>query len=900
MNAGNKNFWFADEMMAWMKSGHIVITANQRQSRFLKEAFARAHPGHVGRCANVFALQPWLCQQYEALRNRAVPGFSAGIASDLLCRELWHTVVSQSDNLPDLINRNGLSAQLAQASLIRRQYHLPERELKQSTLDETQLLMQLEATYLQRLQALNLVDYSTLCFKLAQVEHLTTRDNRLVLYGFAQLAPLLYEAVIRSAGTEPAHVELRDHDPQCRLLSASDPEQEFKIAAHWAKQQAARGRKANGDATDLNIAIVVPELHRRRKQIEHWLFDTLERSRYQNAQRRVAAESFDISVPEMLIEQKPVLDALRLLHFLRPQQQLAEAIAVLQSDYWGGGFNSQRAAVLQQLRRSVPGPNIAAASIYAQLQADVESSDENADETPLRDAATHPDFRLFAREARAKRSFYQWTHWIRKYLQACHWPGPRTLGSVEYQQVQQFMAQLDEIATLDALYEALSLSGFIARLEKNLHESPCQIEVKQPQIRVLGLMEAAGLKFDACFVCGLNERTLPEAVKPNPFLPLDLQQRYDTPSASVERERAYASALLETLQHAAPEIVFSFVQENDEGPQRPSPLLPRGLIPENPGQFANATESLDSAGIKSAQPALLDITPGLAPPIPTGGSIPGGVGHLDLFAANPLFAFFRFRLGIDIDAKPSQGMDARQRGIALHWALANLCSEHPSSTALSALSDIDTRAHTLQNLARRALAYSLAGTRLAGSVYRYEAQRLQACLDAMWHFEQARGLTCHFSVEQAMTHILAGRELHLRIDRVDRIVTDAREDLIIIDYKSRAPALSKLEELPLTQHQLPLYASYQGEAPVLGVAYLELAPEHAKLSGLSDPARPLPGLAAAKQEWQALCAAWQQALSERAADLCRGRAHYQRSQASIVRNYQHYERAVRAQERVSE
>ena len=92
-------------------------------------------------------------------------------------------------------------------------------------------------------------------------------------------------------------------------------------------------------------------------------------------------------------------------------------------------------------------------------------------------------------------------------------------------------------------------------------------------VQILGVLEAAGATFDHLWVAGLEDRAWPAPPRPNPFLPLPLQQRLRLPHSSAERELHYARRVLKRLLESAPDVVASYPRRDEDTDLRPSPLI---------------------------------------------------------------------------------------------------------------------------------------------------------------------------------------------------------------------------------------------------------------------------------------------------------------------------------------
>ena len=68
-----------------------------------------------------------------------------------------------------------------------------------------------------------------------------------------------------------------------------------------------------------------------------------------------------------------------------------------------------------------------------------------------------------------------------------------------------------------------------------------QPEGTDAPIQLLGVLEGAGLDFDALWVAGLSADRWPPAPAPNPLLPLHWQRERNVPRSSAENELAHAA-----------------------------------------------------------------------------------------------------------------------------------------------------------------------------------------------------------------------------------------------------------------------------------------------------------------------------------------------------------------------
>ena len=146
-----------------------------------------------------------------------------------------------------------------------------------------------------------------------------------------------------------------------------------------------------------------------------------------------------------------------------------------------------------------------------------------------------------------------------------------------------------------------------------------RFEVESPgePIQIMGLLEAAGSRFDHLWIAGMNDEVWPARPAPNPFIPLALQRQFNLPHASPARELAFATRTSQRLLQSADEVVVSYAKADAERELAPSPLfamLPRHLtievIPVTALVDEVPFETLDDAAAPAMDTPVSDKGPG--------------------------------------------------------------------------------------------------------------------------------------------------------------------------------------------------------------------------------------------------------------------------------------------------
>jgi probable DNA repair protein len=420
-------------------------------------------------------------------------------------------------------------------------------------------------------------------------------------------------------------------------------------------------------------------------------------------------------------------------------------------------------------------------------------------------------------------------------LEAAGWPGETALDSGGFQAVGAFNDLLADYARLDAVVPSERVGRLHARLGRLARERVFQPAGTGARVEVLGLLEAAGQRYDRLWICGLDDTAWPPPARPNPFIPARLRRERDLPRSSPEREAAVAGRQTAAFAVAADEVVFSHAARDGDTGQAPSPLLA--------GYAAVACS--DIVPEPATKPAALfaDITLELfdddrAPPLPP-GTLRGGTRRIADQSACPFRALVHHRLGAEPLGSPPRGLDAMTRGSLVHSVLQSLWKEEGAGCARLPTE----RRHALVTLAC-ARAINRIEERLGDrkKLRAIEQDRLVALVEGWLDVDRELPPGRLSEVEMDLTHRVGDHAIRLRIDRLDTL-DDGR--LAVVDYKTgaRLPHADWGEARP-REPQLPLYAAALGAERIAALAFGKVHVEGCGYSGLATEAGLLPGLKA--------------------------------------------------------
>jgi exodeoxyribonuclease-5 len=440
---------------------------------------------------------------------------------------------------------------------------------------------------------------------------------------------------------------------------------------------------------------------------------------------------------------------------------------------------------------------------------------------------------------------------------------------------------LDGLGRLDALLGPLAFAEAVRRLSQLCRQRLFQPETRgRPAIQVLGVLESAGLEFDALWVMGMNDDLWPPPPRPSPLLPAELQRSVGSAHASAEVELDFAQRVHARLRQSAPTVIFSWAQADGNRVLRPSPLI-AGM----PGAGDTPGDVVTLAGQLAAEtPAALDLLDdALAPPVAEGEKVSGGSWLLRAQAICPAWAYYQFRLGGEAMEEAVEGLDPAARGTLVHEALEAFWTATPSSDALAALGEAARNEAIAAAVAKALQSFELdRRTSLPARFRELEAARLARLLDLWLAVEAKRGQGfAVIACEQPAEVEIEGIKVRMVVDRIDQLA-DGR--LVIIDYKTGAAIDTKnWADQRITEPQLPIYAALVNDE-VAAVVFAKVLLDKPGFAGVADEKDILPGVQgigddkqkifdpAEFPDWIAVITHWRERLHAVASEVKQGRA----------------------------
>lgn len=836
----------------------LVLTPNERLARHLRAQEDRdlRHAGlEVWEPREILSWRAWL----QRLWDEGLP-FDTDrpcLLTPMQAAALWQRVLEESEHGPRLLNPRQAARTVAEAWRLL-QDHVAHVDPEEPFLsDDSRAFAEWAAEFQQRCEAQGWLDPARLAEALTERLDDALLPEAVALVGFDEITPR-QRALLDTLPCEVHELEPQAEPGRFLLARFPSPEDEAYAAARWARGLLQRG-------ADTRIALVVPDLQGVRTVLERALEDVLHPEAVLPEKAR-KPRPYNLSLGRPLGDRALVRDALNLLRLAAGPLPLKEAGTLLRSPHLGDAEAElgKRGLLDAALRRRLR-PQVDLGRLAAMARSKGRDGEPRcpllADRLDAVRRVTLP----------RQQSPARWAETFDDLLKAAGWPGERSLDSQDLQTVTRWRELLAEFRTLDPIHGSLDVFEALRILQANAGDAVFQPRGPEAPVQVLGVLEAAGLEFDALWFLGGSDEVWPPAARPNPYLPLDLQRRLGMPHSSPQRELEFAQRVTRRVFQGAPEGVASCPEADGDRELRVSALL-RDLTQVNPIIRA---ERLWRDRIRAA--GGTELAEDAPPPPFRGETARGGTRLFKLQAACPFRAFAELRL----DAEPLEalqsGLAAKERGTLLHATLEEVWKRLGTQAALQAL-DEEELAAVAGEAAEHAV-QSLAVYRpdvLHGRFRALERDRLQRLALEWLAVERERGPFEVLAFEKSVRIELAGLEFETKIDRLDRLGDGS---LAVVDYKTGIPSLRNwLGDRP-EEPQLLLYTT-NTDHRTSAVVFAQVRPGDMRLKGLSE--RPnvheqvtsfgASEFAAEADDWDGLLERWRAVLHSLAAQFREGHA----------------------------
>ena len=644
------------------------------------------------------------------------------------------------------------------------------------------------------------------------------------LYGFIEPITPFQSALIEKHGSnilEFSPVEMSTAVAGCEFSSA---EEELSHVATWAQRVLSKSERNR-------IAILCPSLREKRGQIERALLSTLRPDQYA------------FYPPAPLTENLTIRTALSLLNLNQSNHPLSFYCDLLSLPQWGQSdcesdsknqFLDWRARLETELR--LTGAFQLSTLQFRELAATALKQEHSLLHSLNTFQNQYQNLTRFSSEA----SPYEWATLFDNQLETLGWTEQVSRFEYKAPLLEIWRSVLDRLAACSnvvptcGLERALSLLNRICATEQQPKTNPNAV------VSILDTVESA-VSYTHVWVLESHQYQWPQPPRPSNLLPIRYQIEHELPRTSVAKELVLSKKLLTRLNTSGGEVIFSYASLENDRIQTLTPLLeldiqtsPKEL--EIEGAFsANPTKSNEQSNTVKLE--LVDCTQGPVLSTAERENTRGGAALLQHMAACPCSAFVIHRLGGREFPEPIVGLSPMERGIATHRCLEVFWNSIHSQSNLQNIGENDL-SELCEKIASDTL-NAIARDRfepLTNSVIAIEVSRQRELLTKWLKMESDRSSFSVLSTEQSLHVPLGPLNLKLKVDRIDRIEAEAKDEVetLIIDYKTgNKSSTNRWLTLPPEEPQLPLYAISSEQTPS-AIAFGQINSHMQELNGISN------------------------------------------------------------------
>jgi ATP-dependent helicase/nuclease subunit B len=430
---------------------------------------------------------------------------------------------------------------------------------------------------------------------------------------------------------------------------------------------------------------------------------------------------------------------------------------------------------------------------------------------------------------RQPQSPLDWAEFIPQLLESLSFAAAVTPASAEFQAAERWQQALEITASLGFDGCRLDWRDFLSALDRTLAKTLFAPESSDAPIQICGPAESAGLTADAIWFLGATEQAWPASGNTHPLLPLEVQRDAHMPHATPQLDWNLAEAITARLLASAPEVHFTYARQREGAEARPSRLVT---------QVAGAAELLpaDLLSPVPAAPATVSVEDFSRIPLPP-GQIAGGAAILTAQSQCPFKAFATARLRAQSWDAAQAGLTAKQRGQLLHAVLQSVWAGPPDGIRTHAelvnRADRESWVSWVTAHVRRVFQNEIPdrlSDRMPARYLELEQERLIPLVTAWLEYESARIAFEVLETEAECVKDIAGLQLKLRLDRLDRLIDGS---VLVIDYKT-GDVKTKSWQLPRPDDiQLPLYARFalKEDHELGGLAFARVRPGDLSFAG---------------------------------------------------------------------
>ena len=842
-------------------SGLTLLAPNTELAQVLIDWVERQHLalGHeIWPTPRIRDFSGWLRERYaeRQLLDASLPR----CLNDVEERELWRSVILESDGGGELLEPNGAaqSARRARRTII--DYGIPQQKLADYATEESLAFLDWNERFETRCRELH-------CIAPDQLLALAPTASGLVWIESPIWRPVVRRWLEHNAVAMLLPPRAVEPTPP-RAIAAASPAAELAAMAEW-------GAGHLRASPDFRAWICIPDLNLRRAEVADAFDAVLAPQRFSLTAADVLAP-YAVAGGTPLADYPPVRAALAALTATTGTLSFEAFSDLLRMPQLHFSATDAAAAAQLDVELRSRGPSEAgfvdwlllaerlAAPKSVQGQVDLFS------DAPAVNLSVLKYLRAFHTTLDSARGPYFLSQWVTLWLaafQAGPWVLRQRWSSTEFQAAERFRELLASLATGDALFGKQGPGAAIRILSRAAVDTAFQPQTGIPAVWVSAQIMDPWLAYDGLWVAGCSEDRWPPPLDPIALLPVKLQRDYGVIPADIGSQLQLAEDLQERWLVRAGKCVFSCADSSDGRPTTPSPLLP--VSPEATSSSPQPHWHAQALHAPSLEVLRDDAAPAFAADVER----TRGVATLRAQSRCAFRGYAEGRLLTDRLEKPVPGFNMRERGELVHHALEYLWGQLKGSVGLAAMTQESLQA-LVANGVSRAIAKQCDQRDPGKRWRRREHPRMTALLNKWLEAEKLRE---PFTVEQleqgAQIAHHGGLDFRVRIDRVDRLLDGGR---VLIDYKTGNVSPDWRGDRP-DNPQLPVYALLRPES-LVAVAYgmvnageCGFVAEHSRPT-VFKPSRRKPSSMEGMPDFPSLIALWSERIEVIAAQFSAGHA----------------------------
>ncbi|MET1256069.1 PD-(D/E)XK nuclease family protein [Aliikangiella maris] len=788
----------------YIDNDSLILTPNSRtQKAFIAGAVNHLREGEVIYSPKVMSFSQWQDELWDELSfTRPLPRLVSRLAL-----KIWMKSQIANEEHWQLTNLLGVAEKVIDAYQILHQWDLSIDAISETPTLESQYFVRWIELLEQFLKEKKLLAQISRLNYLYDQRHELSRliPQKIILLGFNQLTPIesKWLAFCQQRGSECIEIYPQREVKRWQRVELLDLKQELQFAA----QNAANNLRQNSQQS---IGIVVNQLANHLGLV-HQIFSDVFQPEENLPWEPLYKVRYNVSAGQALIEMPLVSIAMKLLQLKSDGIDLATLMLIKNTPFihWG-----EHAFVIKQFLH----------------QQSLQSYTFYSFERLVSAIQTHAQcdklnllYKRLVEVQQRSRQAKPVTVWIdvwRDILKKWGWMEQMILTESEQKQLTEFYQTLTQMSALLSLYAKSTQSEAIEFFQQLLQQAPFQLPSDRTNVHVLGVLEAAGLEFEQLILVGFDKNNWPQKASPNPFLPIELQQRYQMPGSSAEKEYRYALELSQSLLNSADDIwVTQSAEEESSDCCSPFfkmiPLVDSFAMSQN---LAGALQLTTDYQWYKEDNLQLGV-----------GDISGGAYLLSEYAACPFKAMGHFHFNLQLPQTLRSGIDAKIKGAWLHQTMELIWQTLQTHDALMSLSELaleDLIKNCLKQTQQQlnAQLHALAPPK----VIELEFTRLYQLILQWFKIEKQRApFTVETEVGKTLT--LGPLKFSFRIDRIDYLDDGSIE---IIDYKTGQSHFKKWLGSRPEEAQMPAYVLACENEKITSLTYAKLRTGEVQQAGI--------------------------------------------------------------------